>query len=1329
MAYSVNGKIYTDHPLMDEIVDCCKTILKDIVIKNEALAISYETDESISESEEYINIYENKIKFANFPFTKEMLSNFTKNGIRVFDDDQVIEILNNRYVVPVELRDDLLVFCRKYYIDNYEERNNYYRMLSGLPPYKGTAYNIRRERSYVSNSRYDENDTGYYFFIYPTDFPSDFDTSTIDFTKPIHEQSPDVIAILQQTGVMDSFIEEYKGFNYSYLRYLGYKSVSVYKARKAIKFEILYMPTVEQLVQQRFEELYNINRNIYIRRTYQEAMSLGSNYFDESIILLMLCQTFNDMIVDVPEWYIRRDIFDIRSVQFFLESFGVQFFDVIPLKYQIAIVKNLNKLIKYKSSNRNNNDIIDIFDLKNTYVYKYFLYKKKLNESSSTSDDNYDLEFIKVKQGDAFDKYIEDNIYRYTYDDLTLSDKFWDGVSKEWKPLQGTTYKEKLHEDVRKQHIENADYTVEGTKYMSIDYEVGMSNYSYQAQYFFGYLLDSNLDSEDVKIVVPSINTYTEIPISHLFILLYLLSFSYDNVLDTIRRPEDTNTHTQTIITPRHEYYEQLYRDDGDYDDYYSWNNKFSKYNYPDYAFADNQQFNFGGVIRPTNLNDDEEFEFGDITYNLDYLTGEYDFEEMLIGEDTDYYDFNNPNFDDEDYNPYDEDDGIYNFYNAPPEEIPDPDIDNGYEFNGLIDTNPAEYYEENFFTPKHWEIKTYIENQDYDATEQGYNSFPVWLDDRDWAQVRVPETLKTSYNRVSAFNTTLEPLELDKIFEVLSRDNKVFNFREGYSGYGYEVVRDADDNILYYEITYNPTVSYEDYISYVDSNGTEESYNEWLDIYKSEYLNDDPRGPLGIGGFRIVKKLDNISDIMENFNINTECYNDIRNRIINSDSRDESIMLKYVYDCFFTREFDYNFYKVNGDNATYLSEILKNKNYMLYNFYNSIISENNINTRKDNIRSLMNDIITTLEYYLSGDNIEYIYSVFSITSFSSLLYYIYLMINFFKSWKVYFLDPAVTMNADDRLENTANNYGTGIDSIAEIKTNYWYEDKSFKRDGAAINTDYTHQDRTYERYKEVVDTYGHFDPDPQLDYDFDGFTAENDSDATRHNIIRDKDINGGVSNGKLNIPYNMVNGGKSYGKYLDIWDLDGSGPEEHSDYLRVDGGYALIEEELSIYPQDKSFNYMINGGEAGTNLFWTKTMHTKIIDRQIEQHALVSTKEGNLIKQGPDGLYLEQAWASWEEFNDVKRVSDIAMDYINYVMEVLYDDLLIITDEEALQIKINELINEDLSNMRKVVTYAKNIDSHERDYKNYIDNLTYDLREDFSNFSPYNWLEFVDNH
>lgn len=1239
MAYSVDGKIYTDHPLMDEIVDNCKTIFKGIVVKNDTLANSFETEETIAASIELFNVVEDKYNFNTFPFTENMLKSFTdSNGVRYFTDEEVEAILENRNNVPASLRDRLLKFAKKYYVDNFEEKNNYYRSLMGLPPYPGTAYNIIRERA-------DEN---YNIYVYRSDFPSNYDTSHIwpdeEDTSPvyIHELDPLDISILDQEGFIDQLIEDYRGFNYSYLRYLGYKAINIYKARKAIKWEILYMPRVEQLVQQRFEELYNINRSIYLKRTYQEAMSIGSDHYDESIILLLLSQTFNDMIVDVPEWYIRRDIFDLRSVQYFLESYGVEYYDVIPLKYQIAIVKNLNKLIKYKSSTRNNNDIIDLFNLEGTFIYKYFLYKKKINKNEGDDPSNYNLEFIKVKQGEPFDKYIENSIYRYSYDSFTLQDKYWDGVYKEWGNSYDKTFKERLHEEVKDNHIEEADYTVTGTKYMSVDYEVDMSKYKYQVQYFFNYLLDSETDTKDIKIIVPTVDISTEVEISNVFIMLYLLSFSYDNMPDTVIRPEDVNSHIDHVDSQPHIYYDQLYTDDGDYDDAYKWNELFDDY-----------------IIPPT--------------------TDEH-----------------------------------------------------GH---------------------KQWEIKSYIENQDPVATVEGYNSYPVWCEKYlDWLKLKFPETLTVEYNRVNGFNNALEPSDLDDMFEVLGRRNSIYNFERGYSGYSYSPVYNTDNQLLYYEITYQfdePVYTYDEYLTSVcywnepkynpekesyeefiikhnkwELTLTQEAYNEWVEDYIADYMHANPRGPLGIGGFRIVKKVDTVADIVDNFDINTACYDDLVSKITTANNRDENVLLRYVFKTLCTREFDYNFYKVNGENVNQIQDVLRNRDYILYNFYISVISENNPETRKNNIRSVMNDIITTLEYYLSDNNLEFIYSSFSITSFSSLIYYMYLMINFFKSWKVYFLDPAVTINTDDKLEN-GNNYGQGMDHIAETKLNYWHEDKEFKRETVAIDHEFDVHEMDSKNIKEVLDVYGRFDPDPEEDYDYDGFTPENDEDTTRHDIIRNKDINGGVVDGALNIPYHMINGGKTYGKYLDMWDLDGAGPDEKVEYLSADGGGVYHEDEyLPADSYERLFNFVINGGSAGTNEFFTKTFHTKVINRQISQDVLVSTMQSNVIEQKDDGLYIKQDWAAWSDFAQIKNTGDQAYNYINYIMEVLYDDLIVITDDTLLEEKINEVMDEELASLIKVSSFAGNIDNINQ-YKQYVDGKFRSIESIVDDFSPYNWINF----
>ena len=48
-----------------------------------------------------------------------------------------------------------------------------------------------------------------------------------------------------------------------------------------IKFDILYIPTVESLVMDRFIELYNLNKEIFLKRTYSEAYSYDSEYYEQ----------------------------------------------------------------------------------------------------------------------------------------------------------------------------------------------------------------------------------------------------------------------------------------------------------------------------------------------------------------------------------------------------------------------------------------------------------------------------------------------------------------------------------------------------------------------------------------------------------------------------------------------------------------------------------------------------------------------------------------------------------------------------------------------------------------------------------------------------------------------------------------------------------------------------------------------------------------------------------------------------------------------------------------------------------------------------------------
>ena len=529
MSYYTNGRVYTDNALMDEIVYNTKIILSGIVVKNEILALEYETETSL-ENADWLRLCEEGIApYNSFPFTRTILEAYGQ-----LTEEEIETILvGDRSLIPVEEQENLMNFSMPYYIENFEEENKYYRSLMGLPELGTDEYNI---------------------YIDPSWIPSDY-TEPIDYDLPLHEQPMEVINILNLTDKIDELIEEYRSFNYSYLRYLGPKKIDVYVARMANRWDILYMPMVNSLVQSRFRELYNINKEMFNRRYYQEAYNAsGANYYDEVTIIMILTQTFADIITDVPEWYITRDIFDIRSVQYFLESYGIPYFQEIPLKYQIRIVKNLNRLIMDKSTDVCNEDILDILSLNDAVIYKYFLYKQRRTDADGRYitegelEDKYTLKFIQVKQGDTYDNYIKNNAFLANYDDVTERDPYWDGPDD--------------HETVKHKILEK-DFTIEPSKYIAIETTVDYGEYMKEIKYFMGLILDSRFEEEfRIRLPIKS-DTETEHSLSNIFLFLSMLTGAFSNPManDKVIRPDDMNNES----TGEREEYEIDMNDDSLY--------------------------------------------------------------------------------------------------------------------------------------------------------------------------------------------------------------------------------------------------------------------------------------------------------------------------------------------------------------------------------------------------------------------------------------------------------------------------------------------------------------------------------------------------------------------------------------------------------------------------------------------------------------------------------------------------------------------------------------------------------------------------------------------
>lgn len=329
---------YTDNPYIDLIVNCVKILGMNAITKNENQALHYEDLRSSMAAGKFI-----KFKEGNW--------NQIKDG--------------------------------PYAEYNYMEWNSYYRMLNGLPP----AYTLNDEKAYLQATGYEPEDIyediGPAFII-----PELYKRYFIDMGqykddlqgKYLHELDEEQLAVIIADGTLDQIKADYaEDTHYQYIYHLGDKRIDYYTARKAVNFSLLYVPKLNtfDIIENKFKRMYDRNRRYTMATVYSEAYRFMSYHYDAFIQILIIIQTMVDMISEVQEYIINKDVFDSRTIRYLFESYGIAYYKEIPVKYQIRIIKNVNKLLKYKSSNRNITDILELFDNDDIVVYTYYLMKTK----------------------------------------------------------------------------------------------------------------------------------------------------------------------------------------------------------------------------------------------------------------------------------------------------------------------------------------------------------------------------------------------------------------------------------------------------------------------------------------------------------------------------------------------------------------------------------------------------------------------------------------------------------------------------------------------------------------------------------------------------------------------------------------------------------------------------------------------------------------------------------------------------------------------------------------------------------------------------------------
>ena len=486
--------VYTENPYVDIIVYYTKLLGIDTVLKMQKQAQAHETVESVKNADMLIACKEGTAIF-------ELFDGFSENVLRKSGliGEPLANALINPATIPMNMRKTVLENAKREFIDNYEELNDYYRMLAGLPP-----------------KNYED--------IYVTDWEPPEEVH-INLSTPIHKMSDEAIVILKNYGVLDDMYNE-DPTNRAYLKYIDRK-IDPYTARKAGPFGVLYIPQVDQEeIEREYREKLDINIQYVLKAIYSDAYAYDSDYYDNIMAIFIVLNSMIDVITRVQEFIARREVFDMRTVQYIFESFGVDFFPEIPLRYQIAMVKNLHTLLKYKSTSRCMIEICSLFGMDNIQIFKYYLlrqrnYNKETGEYSFTGDwdTDFSLKFVKIPIDEPMDNYIRDPANYMDYDEVTLGDPTWTGGLE--------------HDYVREQHLD-FNYNYVRTKYMSIDSIFDISKMMAQQCYFFNMLYD-NVELEDlITVNIPAISGNTAFKVADVFTFLTSLTHFYYNRKDLI---------------------------------------------------------------------------------------------------------------------------------------------------------------------------------------------------------------------------------------------------------------------------------------------------------------------------------------------------------------------------------------------------------------------------------------------------------------------------------------------------------------------------------------------------------------------------------------------------------------------------------------------------------------------------------------------------------------------------------------------------------------------------------------------------------------------------
>lgn len=451
---------------LQKLFEDIKKIIDFIEIKDLPEANKYETAAMKSKAIMWMNAklekdaYTTYRRFWNFAMFQEVVSNIKYNDYSYF--------MQHPYNVPLKYRDNLLKQGRQAFLDSYVEENEYYRMLSGLPPINTSP----KDFIYLSEPLRNQ--------LHATE-------------EPVHLLSP-----LIQNNYMGT--DEYKRVlaenpDKKYLKYLGIYKIDPFTARNAKDFDIirytLNRSDINPNLIDKFSTIYADYREyvcVVLYNPYFETIYPGYRNFMGSIIMMMtLMQIANTSIESITN----RKYLDDSVLHIVLSMYNIPDDLLLTNEVRRKLVYNILKLTREKATDNIYYDLVDILGYQDVVISKLLLMKgqkfdEDKNYSASEDSEPYFLQ-IDLKDSNPYETISNGNAKMHDYHSIIDGDPMW------WDS-----------EDTR-EILKNRAYSMCDSKYINIEAVIHQMKYVFESVYFTRMILDNKQTTDTFKIEIPEI--------------------------------------------------------------------------------------------------------------------------------------------------------------------------------------------------------------------------------------------------------------------------------------------------------------------------------------------------------------------------------------------------------------------------------------------------------------------------------------------------------------------------------------------------------------------------------------------------------------------------------------------------------------------------------------------------------------------------------------------------------------------------------------------------------------------------------------------------------